>query len=144
MTTAGISFAISPSDAACPLGVEVWIDQQQIFNTEHLADTVKISHNIAEDDAEHELQVILKHKQPQHTTVDADGNIMQDAVINISSFEFEDIDINQVVQEQAVYYHDFNGSAAETQDKFFGSMGCNGTVSLKFSTPIYIWLLENM
>jgi hypothetical protein len=144
MPTAGISFVISPSDAACPLGVEVWIDQQQIFNTEHLADTVKISHNIAEDDAEHELQVILKHKQPQHTTIDADGNITQDAVINIDSFEFEEIDVNQTVQEQVVYIHDFNGSAAEIQDQFFGSMGCNGTLSLKFSTPIYLWLLENM
>jgi hypothetical protein len=144
MTTAKISFVISPSDATCPLGVEVWIDQHQIFDTKHLADTVNISHDIAEDDAEHQLRVVLKNKKSEHTTVDADGHITRDAVINISSFEFEDIDVNQVVQEQAVYYHDFNGSAAETQDKFFSSMGCNGTLSLKFSTPIYIWLLENM
>jgi hypothetical protein len=144
MTTAKISFVISTSDPACPLGVEVWIDQHQIFNTEHLADTVNVSHDIAEDDAEHQLRVILKNKLPEHTTVDADGNITQDAVLNIGSFEFEEIDVGQVVQEQAVYYHDFNGSAAEIQDQFFGSMGCNGTLSLKFSTPIYIWLLENM
>jgi hypothetical protein len=144
MTTAVISFAISPSDSACPLGVEVWIDQQQIFNTEHLADTVNVSHDIVEDDREHELRVVLKNKKTDHTTVDADGNITQDAVITVGSFEVEDIDINQVVQDQAVYIHDFNGSAAETQDKFFGSMGCNGTLSLRFSTPIYIWLLENM
>jgi hypothetical protein len=144
MTTAKISFAISPSDSACPLGVEVWIDQQQIFNTEHLADTVNVSHDIAEDDAEHELRVVLKNKKTEHTTVDADGHITQDAVINVGSFKFEEIDVNQVVQEQADYVHNFNGSAAEIQDKFFGSMGCNGTLSLKFFTPIYIWLLENM
>jgi hypothetical protein len=139
-----ISFAISPSDPACPLGAEVWIDQQQIFNTEHLAGTVNVSHDIVEDNSEHELQIILKHKQPQHTTIDADGNITKDAVINIDSFEFEEINVNQVVQDLAVYTHDFNGSAAETQDQFFGSMGCNGTLSLKFSTPIYVWLLEHM
>jgi hypothetical protein len=144
MTTAVISFAIFPSDPACPLGVEVWIDQQQIFNTEHLADTVNVSHDIDEDDAEHELRVVLKHKLPEHTTVDADGNITRDAVITVKSFEFEDIDVNQIVQDQAVYTHDFNGSDDITQSKFFGSMGCNGTVNLKFSTPIYIWLLENM
>jgi hypothetical protein len=23
-------------------------------------------------------------------------------------------------------------------------MGCNGTVSLKFTAPAYLWLLENM
>jgi hypothetical protein len=144
MTGAVISFVISPSDPACPLNVEVWIDQQQIFATEHLANPVRISHDIAENDANHELRVILKNKLPEHTKIDADGSITQDAVINISSFEFEDIDINQVVQDLAIYTHDFNGSAAEIQDKFFGSMGCNGTLSLRFSTPIYIWLLENM
>jgi hypothetical protein len=144
MITAKISFDISPSDSACPLGVEVWIDQQQIFNTEHLADTVNVSHDIDEDDAEHELRVVLKNKLPEHTEVDTDGNITRDAVITVANFEFEEIDVNQVVQEQAVYHHNFNGSAAETQDKFFGSMGCNGTVSLKFSTPIYLWLLEHM
>jgi hypothetical protein len=144
MPTAEISFVISPSDAACPLGVEVWINQQQIFNTEHLSSIAKISHNISEDDAEHELRVVLKHKHPQHTTVDADGNITKDAVINVGSFEFEEIDINQVVQDLAIYTHNFNGSAAETQDKFFGSMGCNGTLSLKFSTPVYLWLLSVM
>jgi len=144
MTTAKILFDISPSDADCPLGVEVWIDQQQIFNTEHLADTVKVSHDIDDDDANHELRVVLKNKLPEHTKIDADGNITQDAVINISSFEFEEIDVNQVIQDQAEYTHNFNGSAAETQDKFFGSMGCNGTLSLKFSTPIYLWLLSVM
>ena len=144
MTTAKISFVISPSDAACPLGVEVWIDQQQIFNTEHLADTVNVSHDIDEDDAEHQLCVVLKNKLPEHTVIDADGHITQDAVINVGSFEFEEIDVNQIVQDLVIYTHDFNGSAAETQDKFFGSMGCNGTLSLKFTTPIYLWLLENM
>jgi hypothetical protein len=144
MTTAKISFDIAPSDPACPLGVEVWIDQQQIFNTEHLADAVNVSHDIDEDGNGHELRVVLKHKLPEHTTVDTDGNITQDAVINVSAFEFEDIDVNQVVQDLAIYTHNFNGSAAETQSKFFGSMGCNGTLSLKFSTPVYLWLLENM
>jgi hypothetical protein len=144
MTTSKISFAISPSDATCPLGVEVWIDQQQIFNTDHLADTVNVSHDIDEDDAEHELRVVLKHKKSEHTILDANDHITQDAVINVGSFEFEEIDVNQVVQEQAIYTHDFNGSGDITQSKFFGSMGCNGTLSLKFTTPIYIWLLENM
>ena len=144
MTTSKILFAISPSDADCPLGVEVWVDQQQIFATEHLVDTVNVSHDIDEDDAEHELRVVLKNKLPQHTTVDADGNITQDAVITVGSFEFEEIDVNRVVQDLAVYTHDFNGSGNTTQSKFFGIMGCNGTLRLKFSTPIYIWLLENM
>jgi hypothetical protein len=144
MDTSRISFEISPSDQACPLGVEVWLDQQQIFNTEHLADTVNVSHDIDENNAEHVLRVVLKHKKTEHTTVDADGNITQDAVINVGSFKFEEIDINQIVQDLAIYTHDFNGSGNTTQSKFFGSMGCNGTLSLKFTTPVYLWLLEHM
>jgi hypothetical protein len=141
--TSTVSFEVSPSNPACPLGVEVWIDQQPIFNTEHLTAAADIHFDL-EDDGEHELRVVLKNKLPEHTKVDAEGNIVEDAVITVSRFEFEDIDVDQVVQEQAVYHHNFNGSATTVQDRFYGSIGCNGTVSLKFSTPIYIWMLEHM
>jgi hypothetical protein len=139
-----ISFDIAPSDSTCPLGVEVWIDQQQIFNSDHLTATETVQFDVEDDANEHELRVILKNKLPAHTKIDAEGNIEQDAVITVSRFEFDEISVDQVIQEQAVYDHDFNGSAAPIQDQFYGSMGCNGTLSLKFSTPIYIWLLENM
>jgi hypothetical protein len=144
MTTAEISFVISPSDPACPLGVEVWIDQQQIFNTEHLADTVNVSHDIDEDDAKHELRVVLKNKKTDHTTVDTAGNITRDAVITVDSFEFEEIDVDQIVVDHAVYLHNFNSTGPDQPHRFFGSMGCNGTTSLKVSTPLYIRMLENM
>jgi hypothetical protein len=142
--TAAVSFDIAPSDSACPLGVEVWIDQQQIFNTEHLIAAETVKFEVEDDDDSHELRVILKNKLPEHTKVSAEGSIVQDAVITVSRIEFDKISVDQVVQEQAVYHHDFNGSAAPVQAQFYGSMGCNGTLSLKFATPIYIWLLENM
>ena len=142
--TASVAFDILPSDPACPLGVEVWIDRQQIFNSDHLSATETVQFDVEDDDSEHELRVVLKNKLPAHTKIDAEGNIEQDAVIMVGRFEFEDIDVNQVVQEQAVYHHDFNGSAPAVQDRFYGSMGCNGTLILKFSTPIYLWLLEHM
>jgi hypothetical protein len=139
-----VAFDISTSNAACPLGVEVWINQQQIFNCDHLTTTETVQFDVEDDASEHELRVILKNKLPEHTKITAEGKIEKDAVITVSRFEFDEIDVNQVVQEQSVYRHDFNGSAAPVQTRFYGSMGCNGTLSLKFSTPIYIWLLENM
>ncbi len=142
--TATVAFKIAPSDPACPLGIEVCIDQQQIFNTEHLTAATTVRFDLEDDDSEHELRVVLKNKLPQHTKIDAEGNIEKDAVITVGHFEFDEIVVNQVVQDQAVYYHDFNGSAGPVQDQFYGSMGCNGTLSLKFSTPVYIWLLEHM
>lgn len=142
--TVTVSFEVSPSDPVCPLGAEVWINQQQIFNTAHLTAATVVQVDLEDDDGEHELRVVLKNKLTEHTIIDAEGNIEKDAMITVSNFEFAEISVDQVVQEQAVYYHNFNGSGPATQGRFFGSMGCNGTLSLKFSTPIYIWLLENM
>jgi hypothetical protein len=142
--TVAVAFDISPSDAACPLGVEVWIDQQQIFDCNHLTAAKTVEFDLEDDDGEHELRVVLKNKLSQHTKINDQGNIEQDAVITVSRFRFDEISVDHVVQEQTVYYHDFNGTAAAVQDRFYSSMGCNGTVSLKFSTPVYLWLLEKM
>jgi hypothetical protein len=103
-----------------------------------------VQFDVEDDDGEHELRVVLKNKLSQHTKINAQGNIEQDAVITVNCFRFDEILVDQVVQEQAVYYHDFNGTTAAVQERFYGSMGCNGTLSLKFSTPVYLWLLEKM
>jgi hypothetical protein len=65
-------------------------------------------------------------------------------MLSIANISFDDIKIEQLVIDQSVYHHSFNGSQAPIEDKFFGDMGCNGHVSLPFTTPIYLWLLENM
>jgi hypothetical protein len=46
--------------------------------------------------------------------------------------------------DQLVYEHNANGTGPLVQDKFYGEMGCNGTVTLEFSSPTYLWLLEQM
>jgi hypothetical protein len=76
--------------------------------------------------------------------LDDSGNIVSDSTVIVSDFVLEDIDISQIVHDRAVYHHDFNGTADPINDLFFGAMGCNGTIVLKFTTPIYVWLLEVM
>jgi hypothetical protein len=49
-----------------------------------------------------------------------------------------------MVTEVAAYHHDTNGSTGAVTDSFYGTMGCNGRVEMRFRTPIYLWLLENM
>ena len=53
-------------------------------------------------------------------------------------------DIKITFLDKTVYSHDFNGTQSMVNDSFHGRAGCNGTMSLKFSTPMYLWLLENM
>jgi hypothetical protein len=94
-------------------------------------------------DAEHELRFVLKNKTAEHTKIDQDGNIVKDSWLTVSDLSFDEIQLGHIGTELAVYTHDFNGTGNQTQEKFYGTLGCNGSVSLKFTTPIYLWLLEN-
>jgi len=97
-----------------------------------------------DDEAEHDLRFVLKNKTAEHTQIDEAGNIVNDARLKITDMAFDEIQLGHMITEQAVYDHDFNGTGVMSQHKFYGEMGCNGTVSLKFTTPVYLWLLEHM
>ena len=141
--TTKISCTIGTINPAAELGLEVWLDDQQLFNTNHVSDQ-QLEWPISEDEADHELRFIMKNKTTDHTQVDEHGKIIQDSRITIQNLCFDEIELGQLFIDHAEYVHDFNGTKDTCVDQFFGEMGCNGTVSLKFTTPIYIWLLENM
>lgn len=144
METVKISFDIETSDAECPLGVQIWLDGAVLLTNNHVQEKISFAHDIVDDDSEHKLQVIIWGKTADHTKVDEAGNITKDALISISKIQVDEIDIVQIFHARAQYHHDFNGSQAPVTDKFHRYMGCNGAVTFKFSTPIYLWLLENM
>jgi len=139
-----ITFTLDTTDATSKLGFEAWIDDNKFYDTDHVTGLEHIAVDISDADAEHELRLIMKNKTAEHTQIDETGNIIADARLKISDISFDEIQLGHMVTEQAVYEHSFNSTAPPTQDKFYGDMGCNGTVSLKFSTPIYLWLLEHM
>lgn len=86
----------------------------------------------------------MSGKTPKQTVIDHQGNIVSDVLLQITNIEVDGIDISTVFAEKSTYTHDFNGSGDTVVDRFYGSMGCNGSVKLDFSTPFYLWLLENM
>ena len=142
--TTTITGFIDSSDKKITIGTEVWIDDICVVYVEQVDRIVHFSHVLEEDNAEHELRIVMKHKTPDHTELDNAGNIIRDAMLSISDIKFDEIALGQVLLNKAVYTHDFNGSQPPVDDKFFGDLGCNGTVSLKFTAPTYLWLLENM
>ena len=137
---------IGTSNPEVELGFEIWLDDNKLINFPHLKQGFEFKYELpsATEDREHELRFILKNKTRKHTELDSAGNIIKDATITISKLTFDDVELGQIVTDQAVYTHDFNGSRELSTHKFYGEMGCNGTVSLKFSTPIYLWLLEQI
>ena len=144
MTSVPFKCKISTSNPASKLGIEVFVDSNSVYRNEHVAEPVDFSYDIVEDDAEHELKIVMFGKTEQDTVIDEQGNIVNDAMLSVKDITVDDIDINQLFVEQAVYTHDFNGSQEEIQDRFYGDVGCNGTISIKISTPVYLWLLENL
>jgi hypothetical protein len=138
------SCAIDTTDNSAGLGMEIWLDQQQIFNQDCISGPQSFSYSFSDNEAEHELQFVMKHKKAEHTKIDTDGKILKDACLIVTDLAFDDIDIGQPVANNAIYTHDFNGTSNTVHNKFYGEMGCNGVVSLQFTTPFYIWLLENL
>jgi len=146
MTTENISFAcqVKPTNNSTALGLRVVLDQVTIFETAHVTETVQLEHEMSDADGEHELTFELFGKLPEHTKITETGEIVSDALLEINNITLDGIDFDQLLQSLAVYHHDVNGTQAPADYKFYGSIGCNGTVTLKFTTPIYLWLLENM
>lgn len=140
-----ITADIDTNSTDVPLGLEVWVDDKLLQNIDSVTGPTTISVEVEDaDDVEHELKIVLKNKTQEHTTVDESGNILKDSTVEIKNIKFDEIELGHMFFEQAVYHHNFNGNGPDTTDKFYGTMGCNGSVVLKFTTPMYLWLLESM
>jgi hypothetical protein len=105
---------------------------------------VHFAHELSDDDGKHELRIVLQGKLPEHTKIDEQGNIIGDATLQISNVTIDELDVEKLFQSHSTYTHNFNGTQSEIVDTFHGIAGCNGTISFEFSTPVYLWLLENM
>ena len=143
-STATFSCQVGTTDPTASLGMEIWLDNKKIFDQDHVNENVKISHEFSDDEAEHELRFVMKNKTQEHTQIDESEQIIKDACLTVSDVAFDEIDLGHMFVKQTVYTHSFNGGSPLTEQEFFGTMGCNGQVAMRFTTPIYMWLLENM
>ncbi len=144
MSLTSITFDLDSSDYTARLAFELVLNNTVVFATDHVTALTPITIVVDDVDAEHELRFVLKNKTQEHTKIDEQGTILSDAVLSIGNIVFDGIKLGHMFFEKTVYHHNFNDSRDPVEDKFFGGMGCNGYVSLKFSTPIYIWLLASM
>lgn len=144
MATTAITGVIGTTDSVASLGAEVWIDQTLVIDIAHIDQDTKFSCKVEDDEGLHCLKIVLKNKKPEHTKIDEHGNILQDARLVIKEIAFDEIVLGQTFIDRTVYTHNFNGTQQEATERFYGEMGCNGTVSLEFTSPFYLWLLEHM
>ena len=139
-----ISGVIASTNCSSKIGTEVWVDNNCIVNCEHVDSPVAFRTTIDDTPGDRKLRIVMKHKQPTDTVVDADGNITKDVCLSISELVINQVPIQKFATAHAVYSHDFNGSQAPSQHRFYGDMGCNGEVAIPFSTPIDLWMLDKL
>ena len=120
------------------------MDNKNFFDSNIPTGDSEVKYEFEEDEQEHSLRIILKNKLTCHTSLDSNGNIESDSLILIKNISFDGIEIDHLFSEQSAYTHDYNGTGDKVTEQFYGQMGCNGIVELKFSTPFYLWLLEHM
>ena len=133
------------TDPTKPLNFEILLDNVRIFYSDHVSEPVDFTYDINDEvETDHVLEFVMTSKTVDHTKIDDQGNIVSDAMLGIKLIEFDEIDIFKTFTENSEYTHDFNGTQPTITEKFYGDMGCNGRVKFKFSTPFYLWLLENM
>jgi len=146
MSSTQFSFVLTPSDPTAELGFETWINDQCVFQTDHVKETVTVSSHLPNDavESQHTLKFVLTGKTQEHTQINENNEILKDATLTVTGLTFDGIELGSITNKLFSYQHNFNGTAADTVESFYGTMGCNGTAELKFSTPIYLWLLENM
>jgi hypothetical protein len=139
------TFSIQLRTHGGPLTVQVKFDERiasKILLTNEIT-TVTGSFN---DDPgiTHSIEIELLDKLQEHTKLDLNGNIAQDRTVQVLAVKLDDIHLGNKFNIESNYTHNFNGTGAQTVDTFYGIMGCNGTVKFEFTSPVYIWLLENM
>jgi hypothetical protein len=144
MSKMSITFDLDSSDYTAELAFDAMLNDVVVFSSDHVAAPESVIIGLPDNDGEYELKFVLKNKLEKHTAIDLNKNIVKDAVLTVSNVTFDEIKLGHMFTKLAVYNHDHNGTTTVGEHKFYGDMGCNGYVSLKFTAPIYLWLLENM
>jgi xylose isomerase len=142
--TIALALAIEPTDPDRPLGMSICLDGEELYRTDAVTARTVLHKFLPDLDGEHELKIELHGKTADHAHLDANGEFEYDSCLKIDAVEFDDVNVMPVFQTLAQYQHNFNGIGETVTEHCYGVMGCNGTVTLKFSTPIYLWLLEHM
>jgi hypothetical protein len=143
--TTSIEFDVVPSKPQHPLSLTVELNGQ--VQWQQSAVTEKSHVIIQLDDSqitEHSIKLIVANKTPEHTKIDSEGNIIDDSVLILDNILMSDIDVTNFCHTFATYTHDLNGTGAMRTQPMYCELGCNGTAEMKFTTPIYLWLLEHI
>ena len=125
--------------------VVVKVDEIVLFDDVLKEDKVIKESIEIEEDTHHSLSVKFYNKQLDDTVVNSDGEIEQDLMLTIKNIKFDGIDLGMIPYNKGILYpNQSNPYAPRGAVKNITNIGWNGVWEMHFSSPTYIWLLENM
>lgn len=139
-----VKISLQARGGSTDLSLNFWFDGNKVSNMMLTPEWQDFSHEFIDTEGDHVFEIELCGKIPEHTDMDDDGNILSDVTAEIHAVSMDNIYLGHIFSEHTVYHHDHNGTTDPVQHQFFGTMGCNGRVTLRFYSPVYLWLLENM
>lgn len=127
------------------LDLRVNFDGQIIYDRHPHESWDKISYEFDDEkETEHVVRFEMTGKTWEHTQFSPSGQIVNDHVIEIANVLLDNVELGYLFNLNTWYHHDFNGTGPPSIERFFGIMGCNGHAEFRFSSPLYLWLLENL
>ena len=125
--------------------------KNEITSTEKEPTLIEFTHD-CESDKSHNLSLIRTNKNVKETIVE-NNKIIKDQLLNIKYIEIDEINIGSLIYE-GVYTPEYPQPWATQQHnkgvtlpksfKNVTQMGHNGVWAFKFTSPFYMWLLENL
>lgn len=109
-------------------------------------ESIEFYADIEEGDRQLEIRFLNKDSSTD-VVKDKDGNVAQDILLNIEGIEIDDIELGHLRYTRSFYKLDkkqlYQGGIVSQLESCV-NLGFNGTYTLKFQSPFYIWLLENL
>ena len=125
--------------------------KQEITGTEQNPNVIEVYQDL-EEGKEYKIVIHRTNKDDSQTVVD-NNQIIKDQLLFIKSIEIDEIDLGGLIYE-GLYHPQYPELWASEQKqagkelpvsfKNVTSMGHNGRWEITFTSPFYMWLLENL
>jgi hypothetical protein len=124
----------------------IWLDDHQVVASEIVsAAQQEIKFERTVDEGVHTLKIRLENKTKQDTVLE-NGEVVKDMLLNINDITIDDISLGNLLwSAEYILDHpqEYKGQTVTKLDNCV-NLGWNGTYVLKFTSPFYIWLLEQL
>tara|TARA_Y100000114_G_scaffold34531_1_gene30020 strand:- start:2428 stop:2868 length:441 start_codon:yes stop_codon:yes gene_type:complete len=122
-----------------PLDLVIKIDDRTLHMDVSGAKSTTIDKKISVEPGDHLLTLSVSNKNNRSTVVDEHNNILADSYVKIKKLFIDEIDFGRIMLSESKHVDNNNNITISP-----GGVYTNGTWSLNFTTPVYIWLLEKL